>query len=93
MPKPLPPAKKRSKLIRAREYLGMTRPQLAKKLGASRQNIYRIEIGVAHPSLALMQRWAKALPGVSMEFFRGTAPKARPSKRASARTPSSDAAE
>ena len=81
--------KERTQLIRARERLGLTRPQLAKKIGASRANVYRVEIGVSHPSLALMQRWTKALgPGVSMELFWAPSAKARPSRRAQ---PSPDA--
>ena len=75
--------KERIQLIRARERLGLTRPQLAKKIGASRASVFRIETGVGHPSLALMQRWIKALgAGVSLDLFRASGVRARPSRRA-----------
>jgi transcriptional regulator with XRE-family HTH domain len=75
---------KRIELIYARERLGLTRIEFAKKLGVSRSNVYRIEIGVSHPSLALMQRWLLALgPDAKMDWFRGEFAKARPSRRAS----------
>jgi transcriptional regulator with XRE-family HTH domain len=85
-PKIKPRLTPRTELINARERLGLTRRQLAEAIGSSRPNIFRIEIGERHPSLALMQRWAAALGGVPMELFRappGVA-RARPSRRAAA---------
>jgi DNA-binding XRE family transcriptional regulator len=94
MPKSAAEAKERTKLIQARERLGLNRVEFAKKVGTSRVNVYRIEIGVSHPSLALMQRWVKALklgPGVSLEMFWAAGAKARPSRRRAA-TPISNVA-
>lgn len=82
MSKPNSPPKKRTQLIRLRERRGLSGPQLAKKIGASRTNVYRIEAGVSHPSLALMQKWIKALgPGATLEMFWDKSAKARPSRR------------
>jgi transcriptional regulator with XRE-family HTH domain len=71
----------RTLLIAVREGLRLTRPELAKMIGTSRGNIYRIEIGERHPSLALMQRWVKALgDGATLELFKGKGAKTRPSR-------------
>ena len=60
----------RFQLIRARERLGLNVPELAKKLGVAKPTVYRIEAGISHPSLALMQKWVAELgPGASMELF------------------------
>jgi transcriptional regulator with XRE-family HTH domain len=62
---------KRTDLIRARERLLLTRPQLAKRLGIGRVAVYRVEEGMRDPSAALMRRWVKKLgPGASMDLFR-----------------------
>jgi transcriptional regulator with XRE-family HTH domain len=70
--------KERTELIRARELLGLNGSQLAERLGVVKSTVYRIEAGISHPSLAMMQRWVKALgPGVSMEIFRAASAKPR----------------
>jgi DNA-binding XRE family transcriptional regulator len=75
--------KKRTQLIRARKRVGRSGVQLAKKLRVAKSTVYRIEAGLSHPSLALMQRWIKALgPGVSMDLFGAPGARARPSRRA-----------
>jgi DNA-binding XRE family transcriptional regulator len=64
------PGRERMQLIRARERLGLFQHELARKIGASPVTVSRVETGVRHPSLALMQRWAKALgPDVSLDIF------------------------
>ena len=63
-------AVQRFQLTRARERLGLTMPELAKRLGVAKPTVYRIEAGIRHPSLALMQKWVAELgPGASMELF------------------------
>jgi DNA-binding XRE family transcriptional regulator len=81
---------KRTQLIEARERQGWTGAELAKRLSAYKSTVYRIEAGVSHPSLALMQKWVAVLPGVSMEMFWAPGAKARPGKATSA--PARDAA-
>jgi DNA-binding XRE family transcriptional regulator len=80
---------KRTQLIEAREQMGWTGAELAKRLSAYKSTVYRIEAGVGHPSLALMQKWVVALPGVTMEMFWAPGAKARPGK---ATAPARDAA-
>jgi transcriptional regulator with XRE-family HTH domain len=60
----------RPKLVKAREKLGMTRPQLAAKMGRARSYIYKIEIGDKNPGIATIVDWLEALgPGATMELF------------------------
>lgn len=61
--------KKRTQLIKARERLGWNGAELADRIGINKSTVYRIEGGVSHPSLAMMQKWVKALPGATMEMF------------------------
>lgn len=86
--------RKRTHLIKARERLGWTGAELADRLGVYRSTIYRIEAGVRHPSLALVQKWVSALPGATMEMFWAPTAKARPGSgpRSSARDADHDAA-
>jgi DNA-binding XRE family transcriptional regulator len=61
----------RTALIRAREMLGLNRPQFAKRMGGSRNFVHAVEVGRRDPSLAYMRRWVKALgPGASLDLFR-----------------------
>jgi DNA-binding XRE family transcriptional regulator len=61
----------RTQLIRAREHLGLTRPEFAKRIGASRHYIFVIETGLRDPSAAMMRRWVEGLgPGVTMDLFK-----------------------
>jgi DNA-binding XRE family transcriptional regulator len=63
-------------LICAREHLGMTRAQLADKLGIDRTFVFRIEAGQLDPRLDTMEDWIKVLaPHASPQFF---FPAARP---------------
>jgi transcriptional regulator with XRE-family HTH domain len=57
-------------LIRAREHLGMTRRDLAAKLGVERTVIHRVEGGDRDTTVELMRRWADALGGVSFDLFK-----------------------
>jgi ribosome-binding protein aMBF1 (putative translation factor) len=84
--------KKRTQLVKARERLGWSGAQLAKKIGTNKSTVYRIEAGIGHPSLALMQKWVKALPGANMEMFRAPTAKARPSRAGSRLAPADAAA-
>jgi transcriptional regulator with XRE-family HTH domain len=60
----------RPKLVKARERLGMTRPQLAAKLGLARSYVYKIEIGDINPGVATIVEWLKALgPEASIDLF------------------------
>ena len=57
-------------LIRARERIEKSRPQLADEIGVSRTYLFAVETGGRDPSLATMDRWIKALgPGASMDLF------------------------
>ena len=57
-------------LIQAREHRGWMQKDLAGRIGTNAGTISRVESGVREPSLALMQRWAKALgPGVTLDIF------------------------
>jgi DNA-binding XRE family transcriptional regulator len=71
---------KRTDLIRARERLGLGSTALAYRIGVAKSTVSRIEAGISHPSLALMQKWVKALPGATMEMFAAPSAKARPSR-------------
>jgi transcriptional regulator with XRE-family HTH domain len=65
------PPKERSELIRARELLGLSRPELAKKIGIHRSVVFKVEMGSRAPSLELMTRWTKALGRFgTLELFR-----------------------
>lgn len=59
----------RSKLIEVRERRGLTRQELADRLGISRQYVLRVERGERHPKHKTMVRWADALK-TSMDKFR-----------------------
>jgi transcriptional regulator with XRE-family HTH domain len=73
----------RFQLIRARERLGLSGVQLAKKLGVVKSTVNKIEAGISHPSLALMQRWVQVLgPGASMDLFWAPGARARREGRA-----------
>ncbi len=48
-------------LRRIRERRGMTQDELAKKVGVTRITITRIETSARNPSMALVQKLAKAL--------------------------------
>jgi transcriptional regulator with XRE-family HTH domain len=81
----------RTALIRAREHLGMTRRELAAKLGVERTVIHRVEGGDRDTTVELMRRWAEALGGVSFDLFKPpnrnvprNAPKADADQRESA---------
>ena len=69
--------KKRTQLINARERLGWNGAELADRIGINKSTVYRIEGGVSHPSLAMMQKWVKALPGSNMEMFRAPTAKTK----------------
>lgn len=56
-------------LIRRREELQMSRPELAGRINVCRHYVFSIETGNRNPSLALMQRWARALGGAPLEIF------------------------
>lgn len=59
----------RSKLIKARENQGLSRQELAERLGVTRQYVLRVEISERHPSLEIIVRWADALD-IPMDWFR-----------------------
>jgi transcriptional regulator with XRE-family HTH domain len=66
-----PDRPERTTLIRARELLGLTRPELAKRVGITREFVYCVESGQRDPSLPTMQRWVKALGQFgTMDLFR-----------------------
>lgn len=48
-------------LIRAREEIGKSRPQLARQLRICRHYLFSVETGKRKPSYDLMTRWARAL--------------------------------
>jgi DNA-binding XRE family transcriptional regulator len=57
-------------LIRAREKMEKSRPQLAAEIGVSRTYLFAVETGLRDPSLATMDKWIRALgPGASMDLF------------------------
>jgi transcriptional regulator with XRE-family HTH domain len=57
------PVRERTGLIRAREALGLNRPQLAAKMGRSRSYIFRVETGTIDPGLTTIAVWLKVLGG------------------------------
>lgn len=60
----------RTALIHARMALGLTRAELADKIGMDRSVIFRVEEGADDPSLEKMRRWVKALgEGASLDLF------------------------
>jgi DNA-binding XRE family transcriptional regulator len=48
-------------LIRAREQVRLSRPDLARLLGLSRFFVFSVEVGWRNPRFELMQLWAQAL--------------------------------
>ncbi len=48
-------------LLKARENVGMTQKELAKKTGVHQANISKIERGLANPSLSLLNRLASGM--------------------------------
>jgi len=58
-------------LIRAREDMGMTRPELGEKIGLCRSSVFKHEIGQSTPSIEHMVKWVEALgPGAGLDLFR-----------------------
>jgi transcriptional regulator with XRE-family HTH domain len=63
-------ARERTELIRARERMGLTRPQMAEVVGRARSYIYRVEAGIQDPGLATIIAWMGALgPDASLSLF------------------------
>ena len=61
----------RKDLIRAREQLGLARPEFAKAIKVSRHFVYSVETGLRDPSLEIVRRWVEALgPGATMDLFK-----------------------
>jgi transcriptional regulator with XRE-family HTH domain len=58
----------RVRLIRAREDAGMSRLELAERLGVSRFFVFSVEIGRRKTRLDTMQAWAEILE-IPLEFF------------------------
>jgi DNA-binding XRE family transcriptional regulator len=58
----------RIRLIRAREDAGLTRPELAERLGVSRFFVFSVETGRRKTRLDMMQAWAEILD-IPLEFF------------------------
>lgn len=50
-----------NRLYELREAKGLTQEAIAKRIGLTSVRISRVENGYATPSLALLERWAKAL--------------------------------
>ena len=67
------PMSERSRLIKARERQGVSRQELAERLGITRQYVLRVEIGLRNPSHETVVRWADALD-IPMDWFRRDAP-------------------
>ena len=65
LPRPTP----RTKLTQARKRQGLTRAQLAGRLGVSTQFVMRVEDGLRGARLPMMIRWADALK-TRMDVFR-----------------------
>ena len=61
--------RERTLLIQARESVGMTRPELAKRMGRARSYVYKVEVGDTDPGLNTIMDWLYALPGTSIEMF------------------------
>ena len=49
------------RLIKYREEKGLSRPQLAQMIGASRSTVFLVEMGKANASPELANRWAGVL--------------------------------
>jgi len=64
------PVRKRSRVATARERAGLSQPALAKRVGASRPTIARIETGGHAPSVTLALAIAREL-GESVEDLFG----------------------
>jgi hypothetical protein len=63
-------ARERTELIRAREAMGLNRPQFSEKSGVARSYIYRVEAGVQDPGLQTIIAWMIALgPDASLSWF------------------------
>ena len=61
-------------LIRVREMRGISRPELARRLGVDRSQVFRYELGEASPPLALALKIIDLLgPEASIEMFRTAA--------------------
>jgi DNA-binding XRE family transcriptional regulator len=61
-------------LIRAREMRGISRPELARRLGVNRSQVFRFETGESSPPLALALRIIDLLgPGATFDMFRTAA--------------------
>ena len=66
----MPLGLQRTKLIRARERLGLRRGDFAKLVGVTPGYVTYIEDGRRDPSYAVMLRWLAALgPGATAELF------------------------
>jgi transcriptional regulator with XRE-family HTH domain len=66
----------RTKLIKARERQGISRIDLAERLGMTRQYVMRVEEGLRNPSHETMVRWADELD-ISMDKFRDDEPQSQ----------------
>jgi transcriptional regulator with XRE-family HTH domain len=78
----------RTQLIWARERLGLNVVEFAERLGVVKSTVYRIEAGISHPSLALMQRWLILLgPEAKMDWFWSAAARSKPRLRGLASSP------
>jgi predicted transcriptional regulator len=74
----------RTALIRARERLGLSRPQLAEMVSVDRTVIYKVEVGIQDTGMGIMRRWIDALgPGATLDLFKS------PPKNATYKIPSS----
>ena len=63
--------KARVGLIRAREDLGLSRPEFGRLIGMSRFAVFRIEMGQATPTFVKMCKWVDELgPGAALNLFR-----------------------
>lgn len=56
-------------LIRRREDMDLTRPELASKIGIGREYVFAVETGSRNPSLDLMERWSRALGNAPLDLF------------------------
>jgi DNA-binding XRE family transcriptional regulator len=63
-----PRAGGRNRLRAARERLGLTQPELARRLGLTRLYVQAVEVGRRGASYATMVRWAREL-GEPLEIF------------------------
>jgi DNA-binding XRE family transcriptional regulator len=61
----------RTALIRAREALDLTRPELAEMIGVDRTVIFKVEVGIQDTGMGIMRRWIDALgPGATLDLFK-----------------------